>query len=44
MVKVGQKYETLSSLLTGITEKDRVVTEGQLNLYPGMKVEIKETQ
>lgn len=44
MVKVGQKYDTMTSLLTGITEKDRVVTQGQLNLYPGMKVEIKEQE
>ena len=44
MVKVGQKYDTMTSLLTGVTEKDRVVIEGQLNLYPGMKVETKETE
>lgn len=41
-VKVGQKYEQMTSVLSGITAQDKVVTEGQLNLYPGMKVEIKE--
>lgn len=41
-VKVGQKYDQMTAVLSGITAQDKVVTEGQLNLYPGMKVEIKE--
>jgi multidrug efflux system membrane fusion protein len=44
-VKVGQRYDdTYTSIESGITAKDRIVTEGQLNLYPGMKVEIKNPQ
>ena len=40
-VKIGQRYDdTYISIESGITAKDVVVTEGQLNLYPGMKVEI----
>jgi multidrug efflux system membrane fusion protein len=41
MVKVGQRYNTLTSILSGLQQNDRVVTEGQLNLYPGMVVEIQ---
>jgi multidrug efflux system membrane fusion protein len=41
-VKVGQIYEDkYTSIESGITANDRIVTQGQLNLYPGMKVQIK---
>jgi membrane fusion protein, multidrug efflux system len=44
-VKVGQLYQNkYMSILSGITAEDTVITEGQLNLYPGMKVQIKEEQ
>lgn len=43
-VKVGQIYEEKYTLIeSGIKATDRVVTQGQLNLYPGMKVAIKGT-
>lgn len=41
-VTVGQIYDQMTAVLKGITAQDQVVTQGQLNLYPGMKVEIKE--
>jgi multidrug efflux system membrane fusion protein len=41
-VTTGQKYDQTTAVLSGITAADKVVTQGQLNLYPGMKVEIKE--
>jgi multidrug efflux system membrane fusion protein len=41
-VTIGQTYDQMTAVLTGITAQDKVVTQGQLNLYPGMKVEIKE--
>lgn len=42
-VKVGQTYENqYTSIESGITPNDKIVTQGQLNLYPGMKVQIKE--
>lgn len=42
-VKLGQRYEgdKYFSILSGIKKTDLIVTEGQLDLYPGMKVEIK---
>ena len=41
-IKVGQRYgDDYISIESGIVATDSVVTEGQLNLYPGMKVEIK---
>lgn len=41
-VKVGQVYDhKYTAIESGITPNDRVVKEGQLNLYPGMKVQIK---
>jgi membrane fusion protein, multidrug efflux system len=41
-VKVGQIYENkYTSIESGTTANDIVVTEGQLNLFPGMKVKIK---
>jgi multidrug efflux system membrane fusion protein len=44
-VKVGQRYDDkYTSIESGITPKDIVVTEGQLNLYPGTKVEITNDQ
>lgn len=40
-VKVGQRYgENHMSIETGIKVGEQIVTEGQLNLFPGMKVEI----
>lgn len=45
IVKVGQRYgNKYTSIESGISAKDIVVSEGQLNLYPGMKVEIKNPQ
>ncbi len=41
-VTIGQTYDQMTAVQTGITAQDKVVTQGQLNLYPGMKVEIKE--
>jgi multidrug efflux system membrane fusion protein len=41
-VTVGQIYDQMTAVQTGITAQDKVVTQGQLNLYPGLKVEIKE--
>ena len=44
-VTVGQLYQKkYMSILSGITAEDTVVVEGQLNLYPGMKVQIQEDQ
>ena len=43
-VVVGQRYGQMSSVLKGITAKDRVITQGQLNLYPGVKVQVKQPQ
>lgn len=40
-VQMGQRYEDgLVLINSGIEATDMVVTEGQLNLYPGMKVQI----
>jgi multidrug efflux system membrane fusion protein len=40
-VKIGQRYDdTYVSIDSGITANDRIVIEGQLDLYPGTKVEI----
>lgn len=40
-VKIGQRYDTMISVASGLEQKDSVVTEGQLNLYPGMVVEVQ---
>jgi multidrug efflux system membrane fusion protein len=41
-VKVGQAYDDkYTSIESGITANDNIVAQGQLNLYPGMKVQIK---
>ncbi len=41
-VKIGQRFDdSYISIESGITAKDVVVIEGQLNLYPGMKVDVK---
>ncbi len=41
-VKIGQRYDkTYISIESGLTSDAQVVTEGQLNLFPGMKVTIK---
>ena len=41
-VKIGQRYDDSSiSIESGLTADDLVVTEGQLNLYPGMNVLVK---
>ncbi len=43
-VKVGQTYDhKYTSVLSGISPTDNVVVQGQLNLYPGMKVTVKGT-
>jgi multidrug efflux system membrane fusion protein len=43
-VKVGQTYDhKYTSIQSGISLTDNVVVQGQLNLYPGMKVAVKET-
>jgi membrane fusion protein, multidrug efflux system len=46
-VKIGQRYDdTYISIDSGIDGSEQIVTDGQLNLYPGMKVAIqtKDTQ
>ncbi len=40
-ITVGEKYTDMTAVSSGITTSDRVVKEGQLNLYPEMKVVIK---
>lgn len=41
-ITVGQRYEDkYISVLSGLNPTDQVVTQGQLNLYPGMKVVIE---
>ncbi len=41
-VKIGQRYDDTSiSIESGLLATDRVVTEGQLDLYPGMKVKLQ---
>lgn len=41
-VKIGQRYnDTYISIESGITGECQVVTEGQLNLFPGMIVTVK---
>lgn len=40
-VKIGQRYDTLTSVVSGLQPNDTLVIEGQLNLYPGMKVEVQ---
>lgn len=44
-VKVGQRYgDSLISIESGITADEVIVTEGQLDLYPGMKVQIQTSE
>lgn len=41
-VKVGQSYDNKHTLIeSGVTASDNIVSQGQLNLYPGMKVQIQ---
>jgi len=40
-VVTGQRYDSMTMLESGLTADDVVVVEGQLNLYPGVKVAIK---
>lgn len=41
-IKIGQRFDdTYISIESGITAEDCVVTEGQLNLFPGTKVTIQ---
>ena len=41
-VKMGQRYDgQYTSIEAGLSPTDLVVTEGQLNLYPGMKVDVR---
>ncbi len=43
-VKVGQPYDNkYVSIQSGISAGEQIVTQGQLNLFPGMKVEIQPT-
>ncbi len=42
-VKIGQIHQDLIVIEEGVAVTDRVVLEGQLNLYPGAKVTIQET-
>lgn len=41
-VKVGQKEEKNTLIESGLAANETVVTEGQLNLKPGIKVQIKK--
>lgn len=44
-VQIGQRYDDrYTSIRSGIGATDKIVTEGQLNLYPGMKVMIKDSK
>lgn len=44
-VKIGQRYDDkFTSIESGISSEDQIVVGGQLNLYPGMKVEIKNPE
>lgn len=44
-VKIGQRYgDRYISIEEGISSDDQIITEGQLNLYPGMTVKIKTGQ
>jgi multidrug efflux system membrane fusion protein len=44
-VVIGQRYDdSYISIQSGITADEVIVTEGQLNLYPGMKVVIKPSK
>lgn len=44
-VKVGQRYDDrYTSIESGLTAKDMIVIEGQLDLYPGTKVEVKNLE
>ncbi len=40
-IKAGQVHGSMRVIESGITPKDQVVVEGQLNIYTGMKVAIK---
>lgn len=42
-VKLGQRHKGLTVIASGIEEGDLVVSQGQLNVYPGLKVEIQTT-
>lgn len=42
-IQIGQRYDdSYIGIESGLREAEEVVTEGQLNLYPGMTVQIKE--
>lgn len=43
-ITVGEKYDQMTSVLSGITGSEKIVTQGQLNLYSGMKVAIQEKE
>ena len=43
-VKVGRTYGKLTILSAGVEPGERLVTDGQLRLAPGTKVEIKQTE
>jgi multidrug efflux system membrane fusion protein len=44
-IKMGQRYgDSLISIESGISAGEQIITEGQLNLFPGLKVDIQATQ
>ncbi len=44
-IHIGQRYDdSYVAIESGLKVDDQVVTEGQLNLYPGMKVEIQQAE
>jgi len=43
-VKVGRTHGTLTVVSAGVEPGERIVTDGQLRLAPGSKVEIKRTE
>ncbi|MES2121186.1 MAG: efflux RND transporter periplasmic adaptor subunit [Chlamydiota bacterium] len=44
-LKIGQRYEDkYISIVSGLNADDQVVTQGQRNLYPGMKVRIEPAE
>jgi multidrug efflux system membrane fusion protein len=40
-VKIGEEYDTKVVVIEGLKEGERVVTEGHLRLFPGIRVEVK---
>jgi multidrug efflux system membrane fusion protein len=40
-IQLGQRHGELTVVYSGLAKEDQVVVEGQLNIYTGMKVQIK---